>query len=455
MKNRLAASFVIGTAYLGLAISLGFAADNPSPAEKAKPIDAIAKPTIAKPSDALVPKAKEASKLETAPSSKQAISSGAQMPSPAAEVAPAAAQTPSGRPITDLKVMPASGSALKATSGSVPGAAPAAAGSANASSQAPAADPLEEKVRNLLQDRLGKDGEVVLRVSPDTPIAKQDRVSTNTAAKSRSEGVGPVESKTEPHKFGDGVTPIKRSAGITATGNDVHPWDWRGPRGPEAWGRIDPSYAACSSGKLQSPPTIPEAQITSSSGPGFPQLHWKPQSFRWTRQGPLWTANLDAGSSTVFRGQTYLLEAIQFRIPGEPFIGEKATAASIHLVHRLDERLLIVAIPIEVDDKASRSPAIASLLRRFPFEPSETLNWTGLHVNPTQMLPKAAQSAVLFSGSLSYPPCTESVLWLLVQPSIKLPTSQLTELAKLLGVGSRSVQPLNGRAVLSIPNSRP
>lgn len=455
MKKRFAASSVMGAAAFVLVMSQGFAADNPSPAEKAKPIDTVAKPAIAKPSDALVPKAKEASKLETSPSSKQPLSSGAQMPSPAAEVAPAAAQTPLGRPITDLRVMPASGSASKANSGAVPAAASAASGSTNASSQAPAADPLEEKVRSLLQDRLGKDGEVVLRVSPDTPIAKQDRVATNAAAKSRSEGVAPLESKTEPQKSGDGITPIKRSAGITATGTDVHPWDWRGPRGPEAWGRIDPSYAACSSGKLQSPPTISEAQIISSSGPGFPQLHWKPQSFRWTRQGPLWTANLDAGSSSIFRGQTYSLEAIQFRIPGEPFIGEKASAASVHLLHRLDVRLLIVAVSLEIDDKAPRNPAITSLLRRFPFEPSETLNWTGLDVDPMQMLPKSAQSAVLFSGSLSYPPCTESVLWLLVQPPIKLPTSQWTELAKLLGEGSRPAQPLNGRPVLSIRNSRP
>jgi hypothetical protein len=218
----------MGAAAFVLVMSQGFAADNPSPAEKAKPIDTVAKPAIAKPSDALVPKAKEASKLETSPLSKQPLSSGAQMPSPAAEVAPAAAQTPSGRPITDLRVMPASGSASKANSGAVPAAASAASGSTNASSQAPAADPLEEKVRSLLQDRLGKDGEVVLRVSPDTPIAKQDRVATNAAAKSRSEVVAPLESKTEPQKSGDGITPIKRSAGITATGNDVHPWDWRG-----------------------------------------------------------------------------------------------------------------------------------------------------------------------------------------------------------------------------------
>ncbi|MGA1296924.1 MAG: carbonic anhydrase family protein [Burkholderiaceae bacterium] len=108
-----------------------------------------------------------------------------------------------------------------------------------------------------------------------------------------------------------------------------------------------------------------------------------------------------------------------------------------------------------MDDKAPRNQAITNLLRRFPFEPSESLNWTGLDIDPMQMLPKSAQSAVLFSGSLSYPPCTESVLWMLAQPPIKLPTSQWTELAKLLGEGARPAQPLNGRPVLSIRNSRP
>ena len=201
---------------------------------------------------------------------------------------------------------------------------------------------------------------------------------------------------------------------------------------------------------MQSPPSISEAQIIPSIGPALPDMHWKPQGFHWTRQGPLWTVRLDEGSSSNFRGQSYPLEAIQFRIPGEPFIGDKPPAGSIHLIHRLDGRFLIIAVSVEIDDKAARQPAINSLLRRFPFDASELLDWQGLTVDPNALLPKPIWAGVLFSGSLSHPPCTESALWLLAQNSIAVPRAQWTELAKLLGEGARPSQNLNGRPVIMI-----
>ncbi|NBT82100.1 MAG: hypothetical protein EBT56_10825 [Betaproteobacteria bacterium] len=60
------------------------------------------------------------------------------------------------------------------------------------------------------------------------------------------------------------------------------------------------------------------------------------------------------------------------------------------------------------------------------------------------------RSAFLFSGSLSFPPCTENVLWLLAKESIILTRSQFVELASLMGKGSRPLQPLNGRPVLRL-----
>ncbi|NBP41091.1 MAG: hypothetical protein EBV34_22230 [Betaproteobacteria bacterium] len=131
-------------------------------------------------------------------------------------------------------------------------------------------------------------------------------------------------------------------------------------------------------------------------------------------------------------------------------MGKKAPAASVHLIHRQANRLLIIAVPIEIDDQSPRNPAIASLLRRFPFEPTEVLSWAGLQLDPQALLPDTMQSALLFHGSLSYPPCTESVLWLLAQRPLSLPKAQWTELSRLIGEGARPLQALNGRPVLRL-----
>ena len=484
MKYRLAASWAITSVVLTLSLALASAADSSGGPEKTKPIEPVTKPTIAKPSDALVPKTKELGKSDAATVVKEHASAPIQVP-------PSATHTPSGRTINDLKVTaaspnpsrpiaveappktqgtlsaspPTAKNAASAVSSSTPGAtservsAPAPTstpvGPGSSASQPFNADPLEERVRSLLQDRLGKDGEVILRVSPDTPIGKAESTAGRAAPRGQA-GVGtPVAARAEGSKAEDFVLQVKGSSGSASVGSDLQAWDWRGARGPEYWGRLDPSYGACSSGKTQSPPRIAESQVITSPGLGLPQINWKQLGFRWTRHGALWTANLDAGSSSIFRGQSYALEGIQFRIPGEPYIGDKAPAASIHFIHKLESRFFIISVTIEIDDNAVSKPAITNLLRRFPFDASDLLNWNGLVFDPQSLLPLQLRSGVLFSGSLSYPPCTESVLWLLAQPSILLPTAQWVELSRLLGVGARPLQPLNGRPVLHIQSIKP
>lgn len=465
MNKRLAASLTLGMTSLMLSLFPVQAAESPASPDKAKLIEPVAKPMIAKPSDALASKSKDGKQQESKqsegrqpdgkqPESKSQSTPTAATPSPpvlnsspngAAATPAGMMQTPSGRAINDLKVMPGALSAPKA-----------APSQSSPSAQTPSLDPLEDKVRVLLQDKLGKDGEVVLRVSPDTPLAKSE--SPNTA-KARA-----ATSKTsESPKGGEDTTILKTGSDVAkpsgAQGPGVigqhKPWDWSGPLGPQAWSRLDPAYASCSNGNSQSPPLIAEQQMISSTGPALPQLSWQPQGFRWTRQGPLWTAVLNSGSRSVFRGESFDLESIQFRFPGEPFVGKKAPPGAVHLIHRQGSRVLIIAVPIEIDDMASRNTVFATLVRRFPFDSSETLSWTGLQIDPGLLLPNPMSSAVLFAGSLSYPPCTESILWLITNGSIKLPRTQLNEVSKLLGEGGRPLQPLNGRPVLAIGSAKP
>ena len=459
MNTRLTVGLLLGVFSIQVTAVLTHAADSPSPAEKSKLIEPAAKPAIAKPSDALVSKSKGGMQAEVK-----------QVEAKITDAKENISQTPAGRPINDLKVTTGALTAPK------PGSMPRAGVTPAAEGQSPAADPLEEKVRVLLQDKLGKDGEVVLRVSPDTPAGK---LETNGAAKGR---LGPTKASENSKLADNGVGDATRQSGDTTKlvlmggakvnsenserGSDTSnrsaepnssrssqhlPWDWSGQRGPQAWGRLDPSYANCSNGRMQSPPSIAEFQFITSSGPLLPTLDWQMQGFNWSRQGPLWTVNLfEANSWSTFRGESFALDSIQFRFPGEPFVGIEPPVGSIHLIHRLGNRFLIIAVPIEIDDKSARNLTISTLLKRFPMDASENLSWSGLQIDPQSLIPNPMKSAVWFPGSLSHPPCSESVIWLVTNSPISLPKSQWTELSKLLGVGGRPLQPLYGRPVLSI-----
>ena len=459
MNTRLAVGLFLGILSIQVTAVLVHAADSPSQPEKAKLIEPAAKPAITKPSDALVPKSKESKQADVKQGDVKQADARAD-----------AAQTPAGRPINDLKVTPSPIGSAKAIGQTKTGVASTPEG------QSAVADPLEEKVRVLLQDKLGKDGEVVLRVSPDTPTGRSE---SNGATKNRVTATkGSEKSKLADNGLGNATqqgadltktAPLdrvkndsdnleresdasKRALSLASSTSSAHlPWDWSGQRGPHAWGRLDPSYASCSNGRIQSPPSIAEHQVITSPGPLLPTLDWQMQGFYWSRQGPLWTVNLpDANSLSMFRGESFSLDSIQFRFPGEPFVGKKPPAGSIHLIHRLANRFLIIAVPIEIDDRSARNQTISTLLRRFPMDASENLSWSGLRIDLKSLIPNPMKSAIWFAGSLSHPPCSESVIWVVVNHSVSLPKSQWTELSKLLGEGGRPLQPLYGRPVLSI-----
>lgn len=449
------------------------AAESTGSTEKGKPLEVGSKPAIAKPADSISAKSKSSSKAAevTAAGTSQtttpspaltsnavSVASTPALPSPpsqAGTTANAPSQTPSGRIINDVRVSPG-----------ISGAQSGQTFSAQSSIPPPAADSLEERVRGLLQEKLGRDGEVVLRVSSDTPTGKAEgSVATKGKSFAPKTGMSPASidqpkgqadqlkaapgalSNEAPVAPNDANKPRLPSSDLA---NQFLAWDWSGHRGPNNWGRLDPSYEACSRGRLQSPPKIPEAAIIESKSPAPPQLSWVPQSFAWIRQGPLWTVNLTGGSKTDFRGESFALESIQFRFPGEPYVGDQAPDGSIHFIHRMGSRYLILAMPLEIGAEAVRNAILATLVRRFPFDASDSVKWHGWQIDWSDSLSTTLGSVLVFAGSLSHPPCTESVIWILSRKPLRLPEDQLLELTKLLGQGARATQQLNQRPVLGL-----
>lgn len=69
------------------------------------------------------------------------------------------------------------------------------------------------------------------------------------------------------------------------------------------------------------------------------------------------------------------------------------------------------------------------------------------HVPEESLLP-AARDYYSFSGSLTTPPCTEGVRWLVMKQPMALSQSQLDAFKAVMHhPNNRPVQPLNGRLV--------
>ena len=68
-------------------------------------------------------------------------------------------------------------------------------------------------------------------------------------------------------------------------------------------------------------------------------------------------------------------------------------------------------------------------------------------INPDDLLP-AGNRAYEFEGSLTTPPCTEGIEWIVYSQPITMSADQLAALRAVYSGNSRPIQPGNGRPVM-------
>ena len=69
-------------------------------------------------------------------------------------------------------------------------------------------------------------------------------------------------------------------------------------------------------------------------------------------------------------------------------------------------------------------------------------------IDPSRLLP-AERAYFTYAGSLTTPPCTEGVRWLVLKSPTFVSAEEIARFAKLYPGNARPVQPLNGREVLA------
>jgi len=67
--------------------------------------------------------------------------------------------------------------------------------------------------------------------------------------------------------------------------------------------------------------------------------------------------------------------------------------------------------------------------------------------NLMKVLPEDREHFYAYSGSLTTPPCTEGVQWMVFKESIELSKDQIYRFMKAYGLNARSVQPLRNREI--------
>lgn len=231
------------------------------------------------------------------------------------------------------------------------------------------------------------------------------------------------------------------SPAASATPAPAAHFTYEGEDGPEHWGDLSPAYATCKNGKSQTPIDI-TTTVKESLAPL--QLNYNPTALRLINNGHTIQANYDAGSTMTMGGQTYNLVQFHFHTPSEHTINGKRYDMELHLVHKnAAGDLAVVGILME---KGAASNLLQSLWSNLPDQVNQEKVVSNVMFNIKDSLP-ADQKYYNYSGSLTTPPCSENVNWILLKAPVTVSADQVGVLEKLFVTNSRPIQPLNGRTV--------
>jgi carbonic anhydrase len=219
-------------------------------------------------------------------------------------------------------------------------------------------------------------------------------------------------------------------------------WAYSGPRGPEKWGSLNPDYAVCNAGSQQSPINV-DNTITAALKP-IKRLQKFPLKNIALKNHSL---ILDAGTGNmmVLDQKPYQLKYISVHAPSEHQIKQKSYAAELQMVHE-DKAGHRVIIAVMMEEGAANS-TIDTLLNSVPKEKEQSKS-LAIRVTPADLMP-AKPAYYRYTGSLTSPPCTEGVQWIIMKEALKISKGQLTSLQQAIGEPNlRPIQDSQGRMIL-------
>lgn len=160
-------------------------------------------------------------------------------------------------------------------------------------------------------------------------------------------------------------------------------------------------------------------------------------------------ADVSAGAASITLSDVrYDLLQFHWHTPSEHEIEGRDTPLEMHFVHRAaDGSLLVIGVFIEQRRSERNAKAFEPILGDLPEHPGDTRQVDGIRLNA--LLPEE-RTSFRYSGSLTTPPFTEGVQWIVLSDAMRISAEQIGSFQELFEEGnSREVQPLNGRQVLS------
>ena len=241
--------------------------------------------------------------------------------------------------------------------------------------------------------------------------------------------------------------PAQEQAAATQEGPH---WGYEGEAGPAHWGTLNVEWSPCGTGQNQSPIDIHET--AKADLPGL-STDFQPASLKiihnehiadGINNGHTIQINYTGGDIATVGDEQFQLLQYHFHSPSEHTVNGEHYPMEMHMVHKSDAgHLAVVGVFIA---EGAHNAAFDPIWSNLPATKGAETHLENVMVDVDQLLP-ANTTSYRYDGSLTTPPCSEGVKWIVMTTPIELSAEQIAAFRGIIHGNNRPTQPLNGRQV--------
>ena len=212
-----------------------------------------------------------------------------------------------------------------------------------------------------------------------------------------------------------------------------------GSEGPAFWGRLDPAWQACGRGGEQSPIDFGKHALLTALHRQAVPVAYERSTGQIFNNGHTIEIETEGRNVLLLDGVEYQLQQFHFHGSSEHTFEGKGSDMELHLVHK--SAAGGTAVVGVLAERGPLSGALAPIFAQLP-------NDVGVNhplrapFNPNNFLP-ADRAYYRYEGSLTTPPCTEGVHWIVLKDSITVSSEDLAQYHERIHFNARPVQRLS------------
>lgn len=295
-----------------------------------------------------------------------------------------------------------------------------------------------QQSRSIAQKALLPSVLALMAMSACIVPAHERAQSTETSAaisSTPSSSTGSIQVVSDSDFVEESTTPEQSSPYISA---DQWSYD-----NTDDWGSLGEGCEMATVGRRQSPIDLCDA---TEAKVGSLKFNYESFPMSMMDTGATIEVVADEGSSISIGGAQSALHGVQFHTPSEHTVDGAGFPMEIQFLHT-DENgnMTMVAVFVE---SGKANPMFYRMMANVPSTIGEAVTRATESVDLNEFLPKSKR-AWRYSGSLTAPPCTEGVQWIVLTNPIELSAGQIELFSDHYPMNARPIQDRNERWILT------